>query len=122
MTKQKKFKLGPKQRVWIKALKSKKYKQGKLTLHRKKNDSYCCLGVANKVCKLGESENSDVLDDRFGDLGLVNNCGEIIGGFKFPRGNRHYSYLTAMNDSGVTFNKIAEFIETNPELVFTKNV
>ena len=122
MTKAKKFRLGPKQKTWIKALKSGKYKQGRLTLHNKKNDSYCCLGVANKVCKLGEHEDFDFLEEQFEDLGLISSSGEIIDGFKFPRGKNKYIGLTSMNDSGVTFNKIAEFIETNPELVFTKNV
>jgi hypothetical protein len=32
-------------RKWVKALRSKKYKQGRLNLHNKDN-TFCCLGVA----------------------------------------------------------------------------
>jgi hypothetical protein len=34
---------------WVKALRSGKYKQADATLHDKKHDSYCCLGVLCKV-------------------------------------------------------------------------
>lgn len=34
---------------WIKALKSGKYKQGNAKLYNKDEDSYCCLGVYQKI-------------------------------------------------------------------------
>lgn len=119
--KTKKFKLGPKQRKWIRELRSKKYKQCKGELHNDKTGGYCCLGVANVCLKLGEID-SICLETEYKSLGLNGTDGQIIDGYSFPRGNRNYTQLTEMNDKGVSFLKIAEFIEQNPEKVFNKSV
>jgi hypothetical protein len=120
MTKAKKFKLGPKQKKWLKALKSGEYKQCKATLCNG-NGGYCCLGVANEVLSLGESE-TEILNNTYEDLGLHSAYGDIDDGYKFPRGKKTYFELTDMNDNGITHAKIAEFIEQNPEKVFTKSI
>ena len=117
--KNKKFKLGPKQKQWIKALKSGKYKQCKAELCN--GVGYCCLGVANTILNLKE-DSELCLEDTFNALGLKSDCGDFDSSYKFPRGNRTYTDLTAMNDNGVSFKKIAEFVESNPELVFKKSV
>lgn len=125
MTKAKKFKLGPKQKKWIRALKSGKFKKAKGDLE--KDGGYCCLGVANCVLKLGENvQEHSGLVDTYPELGLYGSLGEIETdndyGYKFLRGTKEYDSLADMNDKNISHKKIAEFIETNPELVFTKSV
>lgn len=117
----KKFKLGLMQRKWVRALKSKKYKKAKGQLHKEKTNGYCCLGVANKCLNLNE-KNEQTLFNTYKKLGLMDDDGKILDGYKFPRGCKTYKFLSDMNDCGVSHAKIAEFIEGNPELVFTKSV
>lgn len=117
--KKKKFKLGPKQKQWIKALKSGKYKQCKSELCN--GVGYCCLGVANEIFGLKET-NDQSLENTYEKLGLYNDIGELDTSYKFPRGGTIYLDLAQMNDNNVGFKKIAEFIEKNPELVFNKSV
>lgn len=119
--KTKKFKMGPMQKRWIKALKSGNYKQCKGELCSDKTGGYCCLGVANECLALGQVGN-EVLSDTYHKLGLRDGDGGIIPSYKFPSGNINHKYLSQMNDSGVTHAKIAEFIEQNPQLVFTHSV
>ena len=59
---------------WFEALDGGEYKQGKGVLES--GGRYCCLGVANKVCKL--EENCDVsLEDTFEEIGLLSEFGRI---------------------------------------------
>jgi hypothetical protein len=132
----KKFKLGPMQRKWIKALKSNKYQKrvGALRVSEYDNgDScpvgYCCLGVANIELNLNES-NQDALHRTYEELGLNTSGGGFATPYSFPRGSVKYSSLVDMNDglsckaksNGLSHAKIAKFIEENPELVFNKSV
>ena len=108
--------------LWLEALRSGKYKQGKLYL--KKDNKYCCLGVAcdlyNKTHKVKvdfvnytsniQQPNTGLPPVVLKWLGL--NCPE--GRFK----NNHY--LSRENDSGASFNKIADLIENNPEGLFVE--
>lgn len=118
---------------WVKALRSKRYKQGRGALKYKTGKSirHCCLGV---LCELYQKEhkrklptvidkdlfNLDIpkrskvttFDSEYGDLpekarrwagmksedGYIKSTGEC---------------LTAINDDGSNFNKIAEIIEKN---------
>ena len=124
MTKKKNFKLGPKQKKWIKALKSGKFKKAKNDLEV--DGGYCCLGVANCVLDLGEDTSKYTsLAKTHKKLGLYDECGEIhneYNGYQFPRGTKTYNSLADMNDKDISHKKIAEFIETNPELVFSRSV
>lgn len=124
MTKVKKFKLGKLQKIWIKALKSGKFKKAKDYLEI--DGGYCCLGVANCVLKLGENvKKHSGLVSTYKKLGLYDALGVIDNGYskyQFPRGTKSYNSLADMNDKNISHKKIAEFIETNPELVFTKSV
>ena len=121
MTKQKKFKFGPLQKKWLKALKSGEYKKatGGLT---DINGGYCCLGVANEVCKLGQGKEAGSLYSTYQKLGLKASWGEFDETYTFPRGTKTYDSLAEMNDCGISHKKIADFIEKNPELVFTESV
>lgn len=121
---QKKFKLGTLQRKWIRALKSGKYKKTTGQLFNEKTNGYCCLGVANKCLNLSTHIEAAYLNEASGKaLGLASSYGSIVGGdYRFPRGKRSYTSLAQMNDAGVSHAKIAEFLEKNPELVFTKSI
>ena len=46
-------------KAWVEALRSGKYKQGRLALYDKHNESYCCLGVLCKVAGKMESLGKD---------------------------------------------------------------
>lgn len=120
--------LGPNQTKWLAALRSGQYKQGKGLLHSLPDDSYCCLGVACEVAGLPKQ----YLEDRVAYDGIEGVAPESLMQF-LALHNRtgdwdRISYkelngwheLTAANDYGVTFAKIADFIEANPHLIFTE--
>ena len=83
---------------WVKALRSGKYKQGKGHLHA--NGKYCCLGVLRQIVTPGsliESENGDLLPN-----------------FLLQKVCLHHETqdrLADMNDTGWTFESIANYIE-----------
>jgi hypothetical protein len=110
--------LGPLQTKWLDALESGEYEQtfkGAL----QDGDGYCCLGVANAVCELKES-NEFSLETTYDKLGLHDEVGTFV---TVPATKFDYSYLTGMNDVGrFSFEKIAGFIRANPEKVFTRSV
>lgn len=120
-----KFELGPKQKEWIKALRSGEYKQGinSLCIHSLYNDKnvrYCCLGVADKCLNLGET-NRDRLINTYKEIGLYSEGGRFTE--KVMKNSLYYESLMSMNDSGeFSFNEIADFIETNPESVFKESL
>lgn len=111
---------------WIKALKSKKFKQGfgaLTTITKGKPLEYCCLGVLCKILKIksqrvplsrylmyGDEETSTVLPKEACNLAGTQGI------------NGRGSYLTIkdladMNDTGSPFDKIADIIEKRyPEL------
>lgn len=93
---------------WLTALRSGEYEQGREQLYTASDNTYCCLGVA---CHL---INPEIIRD--------------FGGYGFPSAipeSRHSElpdilledYFTeevaAINDSGVTFEHIADWIERN---------
>lgn len=117
---QKKFRLGPLQRKWIRTLKSGKYKKAIGILYDESKNGYCCLGVANKCLNLGEVSGG-YLTNEFDKIGLKSLCGTFDKKYRFPRGTKFYLNLVDMNDYGISHKKIAQFMEQNPELVFTKS-
>ena len=113
MTTKTKFKLGPKQRKWIAALRSGKFRQTTESLLHSKNDGgYCCLGVAKKVLKLKEN-SIYALRDTHEQLGLISAAGSNKSGT---------NSLASMNDEGQTFEQIAGKLEKFPRRFFTKAV
>lgn len=111
---------------WVKALRSGKYKQGKGVLHRKdkKVDSYCCFGVLCDV--LGYKWTKSVLQGGvmrpkgmneptiFGIVQYA--CSSYISTElreKLEIKNEEENKLLKMNDRGVKFPKIADWIEKN---------
>lgn len=112
------FELGPLQRKWIEALESGLYMQCQGSLRHQNSIwiGYCCLGVANEVCGLGESH----------DLALIHTYKEI--GLRKPNGdpevwsesNRPLT-LTGLNDLGKSFAEIAKILRDKPEVYFTES-
>lgn len=105
---------------WVAALRSGEYKQGKMFLM----DSYgnfCCIGVAGKVC--------DVPDKILAGRGLIvcedavetdlpiefNDIPKILKGKSYD--GTLIRELTDRNDRGVSFSKIADWIEQNVEFI-----
>jgi len=83
--------------LWLKALRSGKYKQGTGTLETT-DGKYCCLGVLTKIDG-GECEHHHYLDpDRAKRLRLP---GQV------------QQDLAQMNDRRVSFRAIANYIEKN---------
>ncbi|SRR6266404_5786977 len=112
-------------KLWIEALRSGKYRQGKGQLNVK--ESMCCLGVA---CELfiqnGGTLSREVIhgdDVRYGGddyytpkavkewLGLRDQRGDFGGVFEGKS-------LSSMNDNGQSFAQIADLIESNPPGLF----
>lgn len=115
--------LGQNQKLWIEALRSGKYKQTKTVLCLKTShgdNAYCCLGVANEIFNLNAQIDETLYGTRYQEvLGLFDSDGVIKG----DEDELECLSLLEMNDSdGKTFVEIADFIEKNPELVFTHSV
>jgi hypothetical protein len=97
--------------LWLKALRSGEYKQGRRQL-RDTSDNFCCLGV---LC--------DVIDPtkwKTASPELVSYTYEGFGG-TLPESIQIYaevplnitSFLINMNDGGKSFTRIADYIEEN---------
>ena len=115
---------------WVAALESGDYKQTRGVLRR--GDSYCCLGV---LCDLYYNENPEsqwnpvtpttrefakyefiVPDESYHNTGVPPNpvyqwAGMLDENGDVPAGTENY--LTNMNDDGIPFPKIAEWIKEN---------
>lgn len=115
--------LGPAQKKWVAALRSGEYKQGNARLQT--GDKFCCLGVA---CKVAEQNGVEVDTDynvlrgatllfqpaTIKWLGLKSRAGEPDSRHK----EKGFGSLVALNDSGKTFEEIADTLENNPEVYF----
>jgi hypothetical protein len=136
--------LGPVQKDWIKMLREHPERQHKNYLGFKIGDSenYCCLGQL-LVCYIKHNnlkeenyfnEEGRLIDnptdvgnshhypyDSYEKLGLFDSEGVFKVSSFFKSGQRFKS-LSDANDSGATWPEIADFVEENPELVFTKSV
>lgn len=114
-------------RLWVKALRSGEYAQGKRFLRM--GNKYCCLGVAtdlySKIEGYLEIATSEEGIYHYGGssyklgyvwlppevqtwLGLCHPAGTYLGG----------PSLAALNDAGVPFSEIADIIESEPFALF----
>lgn len=120
-------KLGPKQQQWVEALRSGKYKQGKNVL-RSADDCFCCLGVAcdlfvslEHVVKYRENgaySYKGVLSEVPYEVLLSLKLRSPLGKIEGVDGEKS---LAILNDKLYwNFQEIADFIEANPEKVFTE--
>ena len=120
MTKQE---LGPLQKEWLAALRSGKYKQGRLHLHDTEYGTWCCLGV---LCDLNAGRcgvNREIVAGRE----LFGNCATGL-----PEGIQVYTRMRTAGGipaqrpdlvSLIAYNDIEdksfdEIAETNPEAYF----
>ena len=110
-------------KLWIAALRSGKYTQGKGSLCRRDdegNEYHCCLGVLCEVAKIKkvfkgkyvvtygvQGQKTAAPKEAVDFVGLSTSVGEFYGGA-----------LTTLNDSYVGFERIANLIEKEPEWLF----
>jgi hypothetical protein len=115
---------------WVKALRSGKYKQGEgLLKNTTKNGKaeYCCLGVLSEVCHIkSELEGVELPFDFYPELDLDSETGTPCDDYgdiskievKDKKGvKRSFYNLSAANDSGISFKRIATWIEKNFKLL-----
>ena len=118
--------LGINQKRWVAALRSGEYKQCRNTLckiDKDGNRSYCCLGVANVLFNLNSADLHNLNNTAHKEVfGLGNSIGgtRYFGSIKYK--DNVYNCLAQANDSGLSFDDIANIIEANPELFFTHSV
>ena len=105
-------------RLWIDALRSGEYKQGKGALQN--GDRFCCLGVACAVLGIPKTI-SDYGAINYGNSGerssveLPDSAAALLGMHHRTGANYESSSLSDRNDDGDTFAEIAYFIEGNPD-------
>lgn len=96
---------------WLKALRSGKFKQGQSVL--KDKDKFCCLGVAARICHVPDEKfrSAAFIEDDFvkrNEKTIKKYLPKVLIG---DTENILIDKLTSMNDSGKSFNKIANWIE-----------
>lgn len=109
-------------KLWVKALRSGRFQQTKRRL-AVVNEGYCCLGVA---CELYIAQGNELTKEvdadnvvKYGEQRAVLPKPVIKWlGLKTPSGlvGTGKGELSAMNDSGYTFQQLADFIEQTPAL------
>lgn len=140
-----KFKLGPLQKKWIKALRSGKYRQAEGQLceydhHR--HYKHCCLGVACELIhgkdffrKQRREFEGGGLSRWESECSVDKNIGQVLGemerksiGLRRNDGcptDDNFNILLSLaeyNDEGYSFKEIADIIEKNPHRYFYKSV
>lgn len=134
--------LGQIQKAWIASLREHPERQGKNTLGKGTPENYtaCCLGELHIIgCKMRglpspfadgiivdnteskSSSNHYYLYHNFDSYGLRENMGRLEVPYTY-KGWRVFNSLADMNDNGMTWPEIADYIEANPDNVFTKSV
>lgn len=106
-------------KIWVAALRSGEFKQGKNVLHDISTNTHCCLGVLSDiafvkgVCDYSVNNyNNAVYDEHDNDL-LCDSVREWSG-LKTDNGyTENNRKLCVMNDNGDSFETIANFIEKN---------
>lgn len=99
-------------KVWVEALRSGKYEQGKGAL--KQDNKYCCLGVLCELSGLSEFEEGSYDEDKyFNEQGYLPEEVMKWSGVKNKKGNLNNKWITGLNDWGTTFLEMADLIENN---------
>lgn len=114
---------------WVEALRSGKYAQakGRLKLKDEKGTSYCCLGVLCEISGLGKwVANAEELSrgtQEYTTEGVYAGVGGLPDNVRYWSGmgsslgsyDARCSALSGLNDTGKTFNEIANIIEAHVE-------
>lgn len=143
--------LGPLQKEWVQSLRDHPERQMSHSLGRKseQGEGYkaCCLGELHVIAcrkkgvepfsnkgrirdaKPDNDEYQDpyaMLEASWEEYGLIDNSGRFLKAIepKLELANTHkeITRLAQMNDSGYNWTEIADYIEKNPDNVFTKSV
>jgi hypothetical protein len=126
-------------KIWTKALKSKKYKQGRGCLCRITQDGqteFCCLGVLSDLYQKDQKKNKKKMlrvsfkNDVNDKIVQFANSKELLpravqkwagikssDGSHFEKNTNDRYNLAEMNDNGWSFKDIADYIETNSDLL-----
>lgn len=100
---------------WIGALRSRKYKQGKSCLYNSSTKQYCCLGVLSSLLKIEDIDKIVYLSYHLSNKDNVQN--KIKNFLNSPCNSIDVEeFLATMNDSGKSFEEIANWLEQNLEL------
>lgn len=133
------FELGPIQKQWIEDLRKYPERQAPYGLASRIAGEIkaCCLGqLILTDCELTGKEaewegstlhcfgkpGATAFVHNYTDYGLNSLNGAIKGGYYLEYEREKYHALAYANDRGVPWSVIADFIEQNPEAVFTKSV
>jgi len=104
-------------RKWVKALRSGKYEQARGAL--RVEDAFCCLGVACDISGLGKWEEYRLYQQYLGQQIFLPHAVKEWLGLQDCFGSLSHPWsLAALNDSGRSFNEIADIIEGNSEKLF----
>jgi hypothetical protein len=109
-------------KLWLKALRSGKYKQTKGVL--KDSIGYCCLGVASElavqqgIIKKFRHSDTGLMPKVQKWLGLSGDYGEFNK--SIIKNGDFFDSLAGLNDKGSSFKKIAQIIERQPEGLFVE--
>lgn len=110
---------------WVQALRSGQYKQGTDALHPSA-DTYCCLGVLCDLYRVEQGKGEwtgDGCQECFvigpDELEAAVLPKAVMGwaDISTPNGNHYGHELSAMNDRGWSFDRLAEQIEKNWEVL-----
>ena len=131
------MKLGKLQKMWIASLREHPERQYRWRLGKGTPEDYqaCCLGELH-LCAyrmkgeelpfydgvVRDGDRVDQLGASYRKYGLRSQGGVLSVSVYLPGYTTMFYSLAAMNDNGVTWAEIADFVEANPELVFTKSV
>lgn len=143
--------LGPLQKQWVQSLREHPERQLKNALGRGEPESYraCCLGELHVLgCQFFHEpppfDKGTIVDDpndetedavtclgkhyeKYGLRALDGMLNVMVDKVTWPRfksynGPKQFASLAGMNDGGLTWVEIADYIENNPDNVFTKSV
>jgi hypothetical protein len=119
-------------KLWVEALRSGKYKQG--VHHLCLGDKYCCLGVACEIYAKYHTLDRKLTEDNImvykeptnsreyvtslppavqGWLNLTTEFGEFF--------SKQPATLSGQNDTGLSFDEIADLIESEPKGLFVNS-
>lgn len=128
--------LGEIQKAWIKSLRENGHRQATNYLGFKTSDGEykaCCLGEALCVLNrikgieskfidgdLMDGESDEELSKSYLEIGLITELGGLKNAITIDDIEHHS--LSDLNDYIFTWAEIADYIEQNPENVFTKSV
>jgi hypothetical protein len=112
-------------KIWIEALRSGKYEQGRVFLE--KDNKFCCLGVLSKIsnCERRKSKTYEGTYDYDGHSGSASGKAKEFVGLRTQIGefdkieSTNFNSLAELNDvERWSFDRIADFIESNPKGLF----